>query len=109
MITDGLSSSYKADMDQVAQRIQQEESAGSHGKLKFWVLGFNEYDCSQMKKLTKRVMEMRGYDFTSIFDWLSQSMTAISQSTVGENVPLDDLPNEARVAREDRKIDEGWY
>ena len=36
-------------------------------------------------------------------------MTAISQSTVGENVPLDDLPNEARVAREDRKIDEGWY
>lgn len=111
MITDGLPNSSKIAMDQVAQRIHKEETSGSNGKLKFWILGLAEYNCKEMFKLTKRVMELRGYDFTGIFDWLSESMTAISQSTVGETVPLPNLDDggDVRVAYEDRKIDEGWY
>lgn len=109
MITDGLPNSSNEAMEQVAQRIHKEEEAGSNGKLKFWVLGISEYDCSEMFKLTKRVVELKDHDFTGIFDWLSDSMTAISQSTVGETVPLERLPENARKAKEDRSIDEDWY
>lgn len=108
MITDGLPNSSRAAMQQAAQRIQKEENSGSNGKLKFWVLGISNYDSSEMFKLTKRVVELRNHDFTGIFDWLSDSMTAISQSTVGETVPLERLPENARKARDDRKIDEDW-
>lgn len=109
MITDGLPTSSNVAMEQVAQRIHKEESSGSNGKLKFWVLGISGYDSSEMFKLTKRVVELRNHDFTGIFDWLSDSMTAISQSSIDENVPLERLPENARKAREDRKIDEDWY
>jgi len=109
MITDGLPNSTPIAMEQAAQRIHKEENSGSNGKLKFWVLGINGYDSSEMFKLTKRVVELKDHDFTGIFDWLSDSMTAISQSTVGQNVPLERLPENARKAKEDRRIDEDWY
>lgn len=108
MITDGLPNSSVEAMEQAQQRIYKEENSGSNGKLKFWVLGIGEYNSTEMFKLTKRVVELKNHDFTGIFDWLSDSMTAISQSTVGENVPLEDLPENARKARVDRKIDEDW-
>lgn len=108
MITDGLPNSSRVAMQQAAQRIEKEENSGSNGKLKFWVLGISDYDSTEMFKLTKRVVELRNHDFTGIFDWLSDSMTAISQSTVGETVPLERLPENARKARDDRKIDEDW-
>lgn len=109
MITDGMSTSYGEDMQRVAERIAKEETAGSSGKLKFWALGLGNYDSREMFRLTKRVIELRNHDFTGIFDWLSDSMTAISQSTVGETVPLPDLGDNVRKAVPDRKIDEDWY
>jgi uncharacterized protein YegL len=42
-------------------------------------------------------MELEDTDFSGIFDWMSESMCAISVSRVGENVPLNDLPENARV------------
>lgn len=108
MVTDGLPNSTLEAMEHAAQRIHKEENSGSNGKLKFWVLGISNYDSSEMFKLTKRVVELKDHDFTGIFDWLSDSMTAISQSTVGESVPLENLPENARKAKDDRKIDEDW-
>ena len=48
-------------------------------------------------------------DFNGIFDWLSESMSCISQSQVGDQVSFGNLPDDARKAKEDRAIDEGWY
>lgn len=108
MITDGLPNSDDEEMQRVADRIYVEENAGSHGKLKFWVLGIEGYDSYEMFRLTKRVVELKDHDFTGIFDWLSESMASISQSTVGQKVTLERLPENARKARDDRAIDEDW-
>ncbi len=108
MITDGVATSTEIEMEACARRIKEEEQKGSSGHLMFWALGVNEYDPKQMQKLTPRVLELRDMDFSTIFDWLSKSMIFISKSRVNEKTRLDDVPENARVADINRKIDEGW-
>lgn len=110
MITDGLATSSAQEMDAVAERIKLEESKGSHGRLSFWALGLADYDRKQLFSLTKRVMELRNQDFTGIFNWLSESMSTISQSHVGDRVKFGELDGKTvRIAKEDREISEDWY
>lgn len=110
MITDGASTSSRSEMEAVAQRIHVEENKGSHGRLTFWALGLKQYDKKELFSLTNRVMEMKDQDFTGIFDWLSESMSVISQSHVGEKVKFGDLDGTTvRITKEDREIDDGWY
>ena len=94
MITDGAPTD---DITAAAQRIHEEESKGTHGKLKFFALGVNGYDKETLFKLTQRVMALEDTDFSGIFNWLSESMCAISVSRVGENVQLSNLPDNAHV------------
>lgn len=101
MVTDGAPTDS---IDEAARRIQEEENKGSHGKLKFFALGVPGYDKSTMFKLTKRVMEMRDFDFAGIFDWMSESMVAISVSRVDEEAKLSQLPENARKADPDRDV-----
>jgi len=98
MITDGAPTDS---IDEAARRIQEEESKGTSGKLKFFALGVSGYDKATLFKLTKRVMELSDTDFAGIFDWMSESMVAISVSRVGEDVPLGNLPENARVVPTD--------
>lgn len=42
------------------------------------------------------------------FDWLSESMSAISQSQVGEHIQFTELPENARKTKEDRAIGDDW-
>ena len=108
MITDGApyigdskQAQLDAEMAAVAQRIKEEESKGTHGKLKFFALGVPGYDVDTLKSLTNRVMELENTDFSGIFNWMSESMVAISVSRVGENVQLGNLPDNARVVPND--------
>lgn len=98
MITDGAPTD---DITSAIQRIQQEESKGSHGKLKFFALGVPGYDKDTLFKLTKRVMALNDTDFSGIFNWMSESMVAISVSRVDENVQLGNLPDNAHVVPSD--------
>ncbi|GHV02768.1 hypothetical protein FACS1894211_14840 [Clostridia bacterium] len=98
MITDGAPTD---DVEAAAKRIQEEESKGSHGKLKFFALGVAGYDKETLCKLTKRVMALEDTDFSGIFNWMSESMVAISVSRVGEEVRLGDLPENARIIPSD--------
>ena len=92
MISDGAPTD---DVTEAAERIKLEESKGAHGKLKFFALRVTDYDKETMFKLTQRVMELHDTDFSGIFNWLSESMCAISVSRVGDNVPLEMLPENA--------------
>lgn len=94
MITDGAPTD---DITAAAACIREEESKGTHGKLKFFALGVNGYDKETLFSLTKRVMELENTDFSGIFNWMSESMCAISVSRVGENVPLGNLPDNVHV------------
>jgi len=107
MITDGYPD-YDQNMEAVAERIRIEESKGSHGKLKFWACGVGQYDKTTMFKLTKRVIELKDYDFQGIFNWASESMVAISVSDVENEARPVDLPRTARKADLDREIGEDW-
>lgn len=105
MITDGTPTDS---IETAAQRIHEEENKGSNGKLKFFALGVSNYDKTTLFKLTNRVIELKDVDFSGIFNWISESMVAISVSRVGEDVKLSDLPQNARKADPDREIGSDW-
>lgn len=109
MITDGSPTCSDSEMEKAAARIQAEEQKGSHGRLAFWALGIDDYNKKELFKLTKRVLELKDEDFNGIFDWLSESMSCISQSQVGDSVAFGELPSNARKAEKDRAIDEDWF
>jgi len=98
MITDGASTD---DVSEAAARVRLEESKGSHGKLKFFALGVDGYDREELFKITDRVMELSGTDFTGIFNWLSESMVAISVSRIGDTVQAQPLPSNVTIPPND--------
>jgi len=105
MITDGAPTD---DITRAAERIREEEGKGTHGKLKFFALGVPGYSPDVLQELTRhqgehpRIMELTDTDFSGIFNWLSQSMVAISVSRIGDQVQLPNLPDNARV------VPAGW-
>lgn len=94
MITDGAPTD---DISAARQRILDEESKGSHGKLKFWAVGVPGYSKETLLSLTKRCIALDEAKFSGIFDWMSESMVAISVSRVDENPQLPNLPEGAQV------------
>ena len=105
MITDGAPTD---DIENAARRVQEEERKGTHGKLKFFALGVDGYDKDTLfkffegcDKAQKRVMELTdpNADFSSIFNWMSESMSAISVSRVGEDVKVAKLPDNVQVVK----------
>lgn len=105
MITDGKSNSDVKVMREAEELIRQEEAKGH---LNFWAIGVGDYDSSELFHLTKRVVELKSFDFTNIFDWLLESVSTISQSQVGETVAIQPLPEDARKADPERSIEQGW-
>ena len=101
MITDGGPTDS---IEFAIHRIQEEESKGSHGKLKFFCLGVSGYDKNTLFRLTNRVMELKDTDFSGIFNWMSESMAAISVSRVDAEAPLPILPQNARKAEPNRDV-----
>ena len=110
MITDGEPYGEPNDVfEQAVKRIKQEEGKGTHGKLKFFALGVEGYNKEVLFKMLShqpnpRVMELRDLDFSTIFDWMAQSMVAISVSRVGDEATLPSLPQNARKADPNRDV-----
>lgn len=94
MITDGAPTD---DIESARQRIIDEESKGTHGKLKFWAVGVSGYSKETLTSLTKRCIALNEANFNGIFNWLSESMVTISVSRVDENPQLSNLPSDAQV------------
>ena len=94
MITDGAPTD---NIDAARQRIIDEESKGTHGKLKFWAVGVPGYSKNTLTSLTKRCIALDEANFKGIFNWLSESMVTISVSRVDENPQLNNLPSDAQV------------
>lgn len=102
MITDGGPDSIE-ELEIASQRIRDEEAKGTHGKLKFFSLGVRGYNKEVLSKLGTRHMELIDVDFSTIFDWMSESMVAISVSHPENEAPLASmLPPNARV------VPDGW-
>jgi len=96
LITDGASTD---NIDLAAARINEEETKDADGNLKFFALGVGDYDKAATLKLTNRVMELVDTDFEGIFNWISESLIAISASPVNDEGKLGTLPENARVVQ----------
>lgn len=110
MITDGEPyGENESAFKEACKRIKDEEGKGKHGKLKFFALGVEGYNKDVLFKMlehqeTPRVMELRDLNFGTIFDWMAQSMVAISVSRVGDEAKLPALPANARKADPKRDV-----
>lgn len=97
MITDGSPwGEPKNEIEIARHRIKEEESRGSVGKLKFFAVAVDNAKRDLLATLTTRVIDLKEADFGSLFDWLADSMTAISISTVDDESKLNPLPSCAR-------------
>ena len=89
MITDGYpNSSIEAIASEIADLDEK-------GKLHLWSLAVEGADTSMLNKLCggKRALILKGTNFSNFFDWMTKSMSSVSQSSPGEKpkgVPLPD-------------------
>lgn len=83
LITDGAPTD---EWRSAAQRIQAEEASKA---VAFFAVGVQKADMKVLGQLTPRQpLRLQGLKFRDMFVWLSQSLTTVSHSQVGQQVPL---------------------
>ncbi len=85
LITDGEPTD---DWKAAAQRVQAAETRKGVAFFAVAVDKANLATLGQIAPKERPPRPMRGLEFSSLFVWLSQSLTAVSHSKVGEQVPL---------------------
>lgn len=83
LITDGApTDEWRA----AARRVQQEEASKS---IAFFSVGVDKADMKTLAQIaTRQPLRLKGLNFRDMFVWLSHSLTSVSHSQVGEQVPL---------------------
>lgn len=83
LITDGAPTD---EWRSAAQRVQAEEASKA---VAFFAVGVQKADLKVLSQITTRQpLRLQGLQFRDMFVWLSQSLTTVSHSQVGEQVPL---------------------
>lgn len=100
MISDGCTTD---DISNARQRIIDEESNGTHGKLKFWAVGVPGYSKDTLSSLAKRCVALDTVDFRGIFDWGTEPMVCIGRWGSPAPAEFPPLPPECNIG-----IPEDW-
>lgn len=83
LITDGAPTD---EWRSAAQRVQAEEASKA---VAFFAVGVQKADLKVLSQITTRQpLRLQGLKFRDMFVWLSQSLTTVSHSQVGEQIPL---------------------
>lgn len=87
LLTDGYPEHDSPDeLARASSRIKEMQS-GNH--LTFFAIGTAQADMDRLNSLSNtQARKLEGTKFVELFTWLSNSITAISQSTMGERVQL---------------------
>ena len=86
MITDGAPTDSGVVIERVKTRIKDEEAKKS---LAMFAVGVENADMSKLSQIVVRSpLKLKGLCFRELFSWLSNSITSVSQSRPGEQVPL---------------------
>jgi len=64
-------------IDEAVAFVRAEQDAGPIGSLRFWSLAVEGANISTLRRFSDNVTRLRGLDFTSMFDWLSKSMSVM--------------------------------
>ncbi len=84
LVTDG----YPTDNEwlEAAQRVKKAEARKS---VAFFAVGIKGAEMSRLAQIsTRQPVKLKGLNFREMFVWLSGSLTSVSHSQVGEQVPL---------------------
>lgn len=83
LITDGAPTD---DITQAAAQVREGEASKTFA---FFAVGVEGADMTRLAQISSREpLKLKGLQFRSLFQWLSSSMRAVSQSTPGDTVPL---------------------
>ena len=87
LITDGYPEhDSSTDLEKVAKRIKEAERKKN---VTFFSIGTEQADMKTLANLSSLPPKtLRGVNFVALFEWLSNSITAISQSQMGDEVDL---------------------
>ena len=86
MITDGAPTDSDAVIERVKARIKDGEAKKS---LAMFAVGVENADIATLSEIVVRSpLKLKGLCFREMFSWLSNSITSVSQSRPGEQVPL---------------------
>lgn len=85
LVTDG----YPTDKAWAAAAQRVKEADGSQ-KVAFFAVGVQGADMNRLAQMSMRQpVKLKGLNFREMFVWLSASLTSVSHSQIGEQVPLE--------------------
>ena len=92
LITDGAPTD---EWQSAAQRVKQEEAQKA---IAFFTVGVQGADMTILSQIaTRQPLPLKGLNFRDLFMWLSASLTSVSHSQIGEQVPLQSPAGWAEV------------
>lgn len=83
------------DWEKAKARVKQAEN---DNQVAFFVVGVEGADMAELDTISNRqALKLKGLDFKGMFEWLSSSMSSVSQSQPSDSVPLSNPSGWAEV------------
>jgi uncharacterized protein YegL len=89
VITDGEPTDPPEVWERAVQRVREAEGRERGKRVAFFVVGVDGANMERLARISGRPpLKLRGLNFARMFRWVSQSLTRVSQSQIGDRVPL---------------------
>jgi uncharacterized protein YegL len=89
MLSDGEPTDSAEVMENAARRVRQGEGHERGKRIAFFAVGVEGANMQFLARVAKRApLKLRGLSFARMFRWISQSLTRVSQTRIGDRVPL---------------------
>lgn len=89
LITDGEPTDPPEVLARAVRRIHEAEGQEYGKRVNFFAVGVDGANMERLARISKRPpVKLRGLNFARMFLWVSQSLTRVSQSRIGERVKL---------------------
>lgn len=89
MVTDCEPTDGEEVLAEARSRVHKAEGQPRGKRIAFFAVGVEGANMQRLARVSKRPpLKLRGLSFARMFRWVSQSLTRVSQSRVGDRVPL---------------------